>query len=215
MKFINIDPKKLVANSWNTNEVSPHNEEKLTNSIKHLGFFKPIICREVHGGILEIIGGEHRVNLAIQENMKEVPVINLGDISEQKAKEISLIDNARYGEDDPTGLSELLKSIGDIDTISSIMPYSEAEISELLKDVKINFDDLNEIDEDEEIRKEEPKQEQMRTHTILKFKVALGDDERIMQLIENTARFNGFNESDQLLNYGDALAHLLLTEGAK
>jgi hypothetical protein len=95
------------------------------------------------------------------------------------------------------------------------MPYSEAEISELLKDVKINFDDLNEIDEDEEVIKEEPKKEQMRTHTILKFKVALGDDERIMQLIENTARFNGFNESDQLLNYGDALAHLLLTEGAK
>src|SRR5690348_6918711 len=109
-----VDPRLIEPNPWNTNVVSHENEQKLRASIERNGMFKPALVREVSSfpGARDIklqsIGGWHRVEQAIELGWTEVPVINLGRISDEQAKEISLADNARYGVDDTLKLSELL-----------------------------------------------------------------------------------------------------------
>ena len=99
-----VETSRLRPNPWNTNAVSPENEEKLRRSIERFGVFKPIICRELPGGTLEILGGEHRWQTAREMGLDTVPVVNLGAVSDERAKEIGLVDNGRYGEDDTLAL---------------------------------------------------------------------------------------------------------------
>src|SRR5690606_13838396 len=95
-KFSSVSPQELEANPWNTNMMSPENEAKLEVSIDRNGIFRPIIVREVAGSTkLQVIGGEHRWEIARRKGMAEIPIVNLGPISDEQAKEIGIIDNAR------------------------------------------------------------------------------------------------------------------------
>ena len=73
-----VETSRLRPNPWNTNHVTPENEEKLRASIARFGVFKPIICRELQDGTLEILGGEHRWQTARDMGLDTVPVVNLG-----------------------------------------------------------------------------------------------------------------------------------------
>lgn len=209
-----LDPSMLRANGWNTNFVSPDNQEKLDHAIERFGFFKPIIVREV-GADYEIIGGEHRWQSALRLKMKSVPVMNLGPIDEQTAKEISLADNARYGADDTIGLAELLAEIGDPDEIQQYLPYTETEIQSIFSSVDIALEDLD-IDTELEASTKEPEPaaaKAPKTHTIMRFKVPITDAERLTELLTKTQKRQGFTLADEMTNAGDALVHLLLSTG--
>src|SRR5437762_10365036 len=99
-----VDPRLLQPNPWNTNVVSPDNEAKIDASNQRLGMFKPIIVRELPDGTLQILGGAHRRESAIRLGWDQVPVFNVGPVSDKQAKEIGLADNARYGHDDTLAL---------------------------------------------------------------------------------------------------------------
>lgn len=58
--ILQVEVARLRPNPWNTNSVGAQNFEKLKGSIEKLGFFKPILARELDGGQFEILGGEHR-----------------------------------------------------------------------------------------------------------------------------------------------------------
>jgi ParB-like chromosome segregation protein Spo0J len=199
-------PKRLNPNPWNTNVVSPDNEAKIEESIKRLGMFKPILVREVDGE-LEILGGEHRALVAERMGIAEVPVINLGEISDQKAKEISLVDNGRYGSDDTLQLAELLEQLGSPDDLAKFMPYSDTELASIFSSVNIALDDLDlpDLDESPSLPKERP----IQTSQVLRFKVPVEDVALITELIEKTMKVQKFTESDSLSNAGDALVYLL------
>ena len=137
IKYLAVDPKKLIKNPWNTNMVDPENQKKLDNSVKRFGMFKPLICRELANGSLQILGGEHRAESAVRLGYREVTIINLGQISDEKAKEISLVDNGRYGTDDTLQLAELLKELGEIEDISSYMPYSDSDLDSIFASTSI------------------------------------------------------------------------------
>jgi ParB-like chromosome segregation protein Spo0J len=186
--------------------VSPDNEAKIEESIKRLGMFKPILVREVDGE-LEILGGEHRALVAERMGIAEVPVINLGEISDQKAKEISLVDNGRYGSDDTLQLAELLEQLGSPDDLAKFMPYSDTELASIFSSVNIALDDLDlpDLDESPSLPKERP----IQTSQVLRFKVPVEDVALITELIEKTMKVQKFTESDSLSNAGDALVYLL------
>lgn len=112
MKTQLLNPKKLVPNDFNPNHVSPENMEKLKASINDLGFVSAVVVRELPDGTLEILGGQHRVETAVALGIKEIPVLNLGVISDAKAKKIGLVDNARYGVDDTISLAKVFEEIG-------------------------------------------------------------------------------------------------------
>lgn len=213
IQYLTVAVSSLRKNPWNTNKVSPENELKIRESIARNGMFKPIIVREVEGVPgYEILGGEHRWEQAVELGASEVPVANLGFISEKQAKEIGLIDNARYGADDTLSLSELLKEIGDVPELQSFLPYGQADIDAIFSASVIALDDL-EIDESFEKPAETedlaPLPKPTKTHAQMRFKVPLADAERITALIAKTQKDYGYTTEDELTNAGDALVHLL------
>lgn len=91
--ILQVEVARLRPNPWNTNSVGAQNFEKLKGSIEKLGFFKPILARELDGGQFEILGGEHRWRAAMEQGISTVPVISVGKISDLVAKQMSLVDN--------------------------------------------------------------------------------------------------------------------------
>ncbi|MCV5185691.1 ParB/RepB/Spo0J family partition protein, partial [Escherichia coli] len=81
-------------------------------------------------GFFEILGGEHRWRAAIEQGISTVPVLSLGKISDVVAKQMSLVDNERYGEDDQIALQRFIEEIqSELDyQLSEIAPYDD-EIS--------------------------------------------------------------------------------------
>lgn len=212
-----VHPSRLRPNPWNTNIVSPDNEAKLAASIEELGQFKPIIVRELWDENTdtdyEILGGEHRWQTAIEQGLDEVFIFNLGPIDDVKAKKITLADNARYGADDTVQLAKLLEEIGGAEEVQSILPYTDAEISAIFSasDIALGELDLPEGYEENHAPAEPKAEKAAKTHALMRFKVPLGDNERIIALITKTQKRQGFTTGDDLTNAGDALVHLLLS----
>lgn len=223
-KYLTVPVSCLQPNPWNTNVVSPVNDLKLEESIRRNGLFKPIIVRELpvdEGSspqqIYEIIGGEHRWRAAINIGMQQVPIVNLGDIDDKRAKEISVIDNARYGDDDTLAFAELMKELGSVEDLQSFLPYVDEDLSAIFSASNIALDaletsaDLEKIAAGEE-PDEPPAAKAPKTHTIMRFKVSNRDAERITALIAKTQKNQGFTLSDDLTNAGDALVFLLFAQ---
>lgn len=210
IKYIAVDPKKLIKNPWNTNMVDPENQKKLDNSVKRFGMFKPLICRELADGSLQILGGEHRAESAVRLGYKEVTIINLGQISDEKAKEISLVDNGRYGTDDTLQLAELLKELGEIEDISSYMPYSDSDLDSIFASSSISLDDLELPDSDELPLMDMTSKVQ--SHQIMRFKVPMEDAPAIQEVIESIMKSQGFTDDDSLMNAGNALVYLVTND---
>lgn len=219
VQYLEVPVDDLRPNPFNPNRVSAENELKIRHSIERNGIFKPIIVREVASVAgYEIIGGQHRWEQAKELGFEKVPVANLGQISDVRAKEIGLLDNARYGVDDTLSLGAILKEIGDAEEIQSFLPYGDTDLTAIWSAQSIDLDEL-EISQDElKIEPEQQKSEDSapkptKTQTVMRFKIGLADAERITRLIASTQKAQGLTTEDELTNAGDALVHLLSTAG--
>lgn len=206
LNLLSINPASLAPNPWNTNRVSAENQRKLDESLKRLDSFKPILVRELPNGTLQILGGENRRNSAIRLGLAKVPVISVGVIDDIKAKEISLADNERYGEDDADALKHLLDSLDTAAELSSFLPMSLDEFDSFASLSTIDLDDLD-IDDDDQAPIERP-EPSAPTHRVMRFKLAVEDAEKLSTLIEKTIKQQGLTSSDALTNAGDALVHI-------
>lgn len=212
-EVIQIDPRRLKRNTWNTNKVSAENEEKLRNSIRRNGLIGAIVARELNDGTLEIIGGEHRAQIAIEEGLDEVVVHNIGFVSDARAKELMLLDNGRYGQDDAFELADLLDELaasGEVD-LSSFMPFTSEDMDKLMTATDIDLDALDDELNDEPgvvERTTEKREAAIQTHQVLRFKVAMDDVDRVQAVINRVMEEQGFTDSDSMTNAGDALVYL-------
>jgi ParB-like chromosome segregation protein Spo0J len=201
---LTLDPRLLKPNPWNSNRCSPEMELRLEESMRRNGCFKPILVRQLPDDSFQIIGGEHRAGTATRLNLDTVPVINLGHISEAKAKEIGLIDNGRYGEDDPLLLGVILRELG-VEDVMSYLPYQPEDLAGLFAAAEVNFDDLD-IDGDDDIAAAEVKSERPAlTHAVLRFKVPIAEQEALQKYIQHVVGLQGLKDSDQMLAAGMAL----------
>ena len=203
-----INPKLLHPNPWNTNRLSPEAELKLENSIERLGLFKPVVIRTLPNGDLQILGGQHRAAAAERVGLTEIPVFNLGDISDATAKEIGIVDNGRYGQDDSAALTALLATMGSALDLASFMPFDMQEISSLNTLSEIDLEDLG-LDEStaDPIAKstKEPK-----THATMRFRVPLENNSEVEDRVRQVIADQGFDDSDAMINAGDALVYIIL-----
>lgn len=219
VQYLEVPVEDLRPNPYNPNRVSAENEKKIRESIKRNGIFKPIIVRQVASVAgYEIVGGQHRWEQAKELGLKVVPIANLGEIEEKRAKEIGLLDNARYGADDTLSLSEILKEIGNAEEIQSFLPYGETDLSAIFSATNIDLNTLdvgqNELKTEEiQTSDEGPAVKPTKTHTVMRFKIGLADAERVTKLIASTQKSQGLTTEDELTNAGDALIHLLSTAG--
>lgn len=208
-----VNPALLRPNPWNTNVVPPENEAKLENSIKRFGMFKPIVVRTLADGSLQILGGQHRASIAARLQLPDVPVINLGNIDDTKAKEIGLVDNGRFGQDDTLRLAELLNGLATADELTTILPMSDEDLSAIFSSVSIELDDLDLPDEDD-APATLPATKLAQTHQVMRFKVPVDDVAAVTEAIERVMKVQGFTTSDSLTNAGDALVHIIKNGGA-
>lgn len=212
LSIVNISPKSLRKNSWNTNKVSVENEEKLDKSIKEYGVFKPILCRTVNGE-LEIIGGEHRVDAAIRLGLAEVPVVNLGNISDDKAKKIGLLDNGRYGSDDFAELQNLINSLENPEEIMKTLPYNFEDFEGLFQTEDINLDEIPSFDDADEEEVEILDKTAIKlpeTHATIKFKIPLEFIQDFDKKIKDREEELGLEYDDKLKNMGNAILSYVL-----
>lgn len=191
MKYetIFVPTNKLAANPWNSNRLSSENFEKLKRAISRLGMFKPIVVRE-NNDKLEILGGEHRWRAALDLGMGAVPIVNLGPITDQRAQEIGLADNSRYGVDDEDALALIMSNL-DIDDVLSFIPMNEEEIKSLVND---------ECDIDADLDDEPPGDT-----TTLTFGVPTDVANEIEDILFKVAKQNKFDSPNIRVNLGQAL----------
>lgn len=219
MKAELVDPKSLRPNPWNSNHVDPKNMGKLRRSIEELDFVTAVVVRELSDGTLQILGGQHRTEVAIDMGLKEIPILNLGKIDTIKAKKIGLIDNSRYGTDDSLQLATILEELK-IDTpdLTSFLPVNDEDLQLIMRAVEIDLDHLEiapATEEEDPYTPEERVERPTKTHDMLTFRVAVRDAEAIRILLEKTIKREGLDDgSDEKTVAGAALAFLLLTKGA-
>ena len=197
----------LFPNPWNTNVVSPENQSKIEESIKRFGMFKPLVVRTLDDGRLEILGGQHRWEAAKALGIEQVEVVDLGKIDDKRAKEISLVDNSRYGSDDGLKFSELLRELDDVE---DYLPYSETDLNQIFSAAQVDFDaiGLNEESDEELEKKVEELTRKAPEFQMMRFKVPLADAELVKGVIEGIIKLQGLKDSDSLVNAGDALVFL-------
>lgn len=211
-KMQSADINSLQPNPWNTNHVSAENEKKLVASVKKHGCYKPIVVRQLDDGTLQILGGEHRWRTCKSLGYKQVPIVNMGAIDEQTAKELGLIDNGRYGEDDSLELAALLNGMDNLDEIMNILPFADDDLSAIFASSAIDFGSLDIPDDADDGLPELPTKAAVQTHQVMRFKVPIEDSDRLTKLIERTMKSQGFTEDDSMTNAGNALVHLLKDE---
>lgn len=208
-EYPSVNPKVLTSNPWNTNSCSPELEKKLDASVSKLDMFKPIVVRTLADGTLQILGGQHRVESAIRVGLGKVPIFNLGTITDKKAKEIGLVDNARYGADDTVALARLLEELGSVEDITAFMPFSDADMSSIFSSMEIDLDSLDMTEEDLLPKTPEPSSTKLQTHQTMRFRVPTEDVQNVSDKLEKIMKLQGFDEKDSLINAGDALVWLL------
>ena len=205
MEMLTLDPSKLEKNPWNSNRVTPDMELRLFNSIQKFGMFKPIIVRE-HQGAYQILGGQHRAEIAARMGI-EVPVVNLGPISDRRAKEIGIVDNGRYGQDQADLLASLIKDLGDPTDLMTFLPFDLPELEAMEAVLNINLDTL-ELD-DEDAPPIEPRVKERKTHCQMKFSVPIEDQSTVEDQIKAIIADQEFTDSNSAVNAGDALLWLI------
>lgn len=198
----------LSPNPWNSNHITdPANEERLRESIRRFKMFKPIVVRTLGDGTLQILGGEHRWRAAKQMGMKTVPIVNLGAIDDRRAKEIGLVDNGRYGDDDLGELGKILGELGN--DVLEFMPFADVDLQMMLSARSdVDLDDLDRPGEHETPQLD--RQSAGPTGQVMRFKIPVEDTVWVTQMIEQQMRAGGFKDEDALSNAGNALVALLM-----
>lgn len=208
LNLVMRDPRTLIPAPWNPNRADASDEAKLDASVDRFGLFKPVVCRRLENGDLQILGGHYRVASAIRLGLLLVPVVDLGEVSEDRAREITLVDNGRYGRDDSGALAKLIEELhAGRDELAGFLPFDLSELEAIASSAAIDLDTLG-LDEEDAPKAEKPPRVS-KTHEMMRFKVAVEDADRLRQALATVMADQGFSEADQLSNAGDALVWLV------
>lgn len=150
---ITVRLDELTENPKNPNKESKFVFSKLVQSIQEFGFVDPIIVRE-KSGKYEIIGGAHRAKAAAKLGLSSIPAVNLGKIDDLTANRLLLVLNETRGQNDADALAAIIQSIHTDggDEAIQVLPYTDAQITELLDGLGDDDSDI----EDEPIAEEIP-----------------------------------------------------------
>lgn len=141
-----IKVDRIEANPWNPNKQSDFMFDKELASIKEFGFITPCTVR-VHPtkrGWYQMIDGEHRWRAATELGYTAIGCVNLGKLSDGKAKALTDILNNLHGEPDPVLRAQLLAEVlEEDDSLREVLPYGEDELQALLEASTFDWDNLS------------------------------------------------------------------------
>jgi hypothetical protein len=143
--IVRVQVTKISPNPWNPNRQTDFIYDKERTSIRKFGFLDPILVRE-RDGRYEIIDGEHRWKAAQDEGLQEVPVNNLGFVTDAVAKQLTIVLNETRGRADRVDLAKLIQQIKDdvgLEEMKENLPYAEGELDSFLSQNDIDWNSLN------------------------------------------------------------------------
>jgi len=133
------------VNEWNPKQKETKEYKNVVRSLELYGFRQPILVRESDGDIYEILDGEQRYKAAVELGYQDIPVYNLGKISDTEAKAATIWMEVQVPFDE-IDLSKLVVELSDMEVE---MPYSEGEINDFRGMAEFDFDfDGSEPDDD-------------------------------------------------------------------
>ena len=136
-------------NNYNPKAENTKEYYDVLESLKQNGLMSFIFVREVDGEDgFEIVDGEHRYLAAKELGYPEIYVYNLGKISEEEAKALTLWFEVQV----PFDNVELAPIVVELSKLNIKLPYTEEQVEKFAELQKFDFDDLG---EDEPVPEEE------------------------------------------------------------
>ena len=142
-----VAPETLVPYEKNNKFHSEDQVKKIARSIREIGFRSPILVDENR----VILAGHGRVAGAIKAKLKEVPVVQYTDLTEEQKKKFRILDN-RLGDLAEYDLENLKEELREIDDkwLTDMFKDMELGLDEEEEWDETTEDDVPEIDEEEE-----------------------------------------------------------------
>lgn len=125
--------RQLKPNDWNPNVMNDEMYRKELASIRKFGYVSPILARDT-GSYYEIIDGEHRWRALHQLGYEEAEVTVIEGLTDDDAKQLTIVLNETRGRPDARKLGELLKDLlGDVPKadLLDLLPLSPVEFDRL------------------------------------------------------------------------------------
>lgn len=119
----------------NPNRMSAVTYQRLSRAIGSEGFNTSVVCRELGGGLFEIIDGCHRVRAARDLGVTEIPawVYPEGSCTDAKAKALQIGFNAITGEPDLTAVARALEAYSLVDCgLAELAGYGPEDAAALI-----------------------------------------------------------------------------------
>lgn len=138
-------------NPWNPNKQSDFMFEKLRAEMREFGFIDPCTVRRMVKGkgkkqkvSYQIIDGEHRWRAAGDEGMKEIPVRDLGVMTDERAEALTLIFIDLHGEPDPFLQAKLVNKLQTSfpDLTAAVLPYNDKQMDHFKSMVAFDWSNL-------------------------------------------------------------------------
>lgn len=128
-----VDPRILRPNPWNPNAMDPEMYARARESIRHFGFVDPVTVR-LNTGVYEILDGEHRWKVAVEEGLTRIPIMDLGPVDDTTAKQLTIVLNELRGQAEPIKLGLLLRDLLAVEPKEQLLarlPYSGEALDRL------------------------------------------------------------------------------------
>jgi len=139
---------QIETNPWNPNVQEDAIFKSLKKSIEDNGFTCPILVRELEGdNKYQIIDGEHRYKACKELGYVEIKCENIGVISDEIAKMLTIALNNIRGQDDLIKRAQILKTLNDGQR--SLFPWTKEQMENELKLLDFNWDKFNKTEESE------------------------------------------------------------------
>lgn len=137
----------LVAANWNYKRDFDDPDvvgrmEKLRENLKRNGLVVNILVRELPTGFMEVLDGNHRLEVLRELGIETAHAFNFGEITDGKAQRIALEVNENTFEADPLKLGKLLKELStdtSVDDLAKTLPWSPAELTNYIQ-MNSNYD---------------------------------------------------------------------------
>lgn len=138
LEVVHLPVGELRPNPWNPNRVPADVMHKLREYIRKEGLVQPLVVRRMPDHY-QILGGFHRWTICKDElGYSEVPCVVV-DVDDKRAKLLTVNLNELSGDPVPALMAELVHDLSrdtSLEDLSTLLPYSEAELrdfEELLK----------------------------------------------------------------------------------
>lgn len=136
-KIIKVPIDKVEPNDYNPKEKNTKEYKNVVESIRRNGFKQPIFVREEEGNDNYIIvDGEQRWTAANELGYKDIYIYNLGNISEEEAKALTIWFEVQV----PFSEVELAPIVVELNKLDIQLPYTDEEIVTFEKMTQFDFD---------------------------------------------------------------------------